>query len=390
MRVLFITSSYPSSRAPYNGVFVRDHAKALLDKGVPVAVLAPRVFREDAVNADDSGVNVRRFRFWSAQKLLAEYTTIPVVRMLTYLLSGARAGVLSCRRWRPSVVHGQWVIPTGLIAVLVGKYLCRLPVVVTAHRLDVEIALSGSRPARILAGFTLLHADHVVAVSSALRDRLVGEFGLDVAKVDVIAMGVDTELFVPRSRRQAARDLDLPARARIVLFVGGLTEVKGVRDLVNALPGVLSEWPDAVLVLAGQGPLEENLRRQAAELGVDGAVMFVGSVNHEAVADWMNAADVLVLPSRSEGLPVCLMEAAAAGLPVVATDVGGSAQVVVLGEHSVLVAPGRVDEITAAVIRVLAVKQPDVREPDMTNDSAFSVTSVTRRLVEIYERLASG
>lgn len=384
MRVLIVTTSYPSARAPHNGVFIREHCLELQRRGVEVSVLAPRVFEEDPVDLDDEGINVHRFWFWSEHKLLTEYETIPVVRVLTYLLGGTVACARLVRRTVPDVVHGHWVIPTGLIALIGSRLAGRPPVVVTAHRKDIVVALSGSRMARFLARFTFMRADQVIAVSHALRDTLVEELDIDVSRIDVVPMGVDADVFAPSDRAEARARLAIPQHTRLILFVGGLIPVKGVRELIEAMPSIEPSNPAVLLALAGHGPLAGELRSRAQALGQAQRVRLLGPVPHEELPVWMNAADVFVLPSRSEGLPVCLMESAAVGLPMVATDVGGSSEVLSLDERNVAIAPGDISGLAQAVSAVLDAPRGE-RRSMLAPGSLLTLDGSMDHITRLYE-----
>jgi glycosyltransferase involved in cell wall biosynthesis len=389
MRVLVVTTSYPSRRAPHNGVFIREHCLALKRRGAEVTVLVPRVFREDPVDEDDGGIAVHRFPFWSGQRLLTEYASIPAVRMLTYLVSGVFAGARLARRTRSDVVHGHWAIPTGFIALMAARLSALRPVVVTAHRKDIEVARSGSRIARALAAYTLTRADRVVAVSGVLRDELVDGFGVECSRIEVVPMGVDTGLFAPSDREAARARLDIAPGMRLALFVGGLIPVKGVGDLIEAMGSVLPGDPDVLLTLAGAGPLEADLRAQAETLGQSARIRFLGPVPHDDLPVWMNAADVLVLPSYSEGLPVCLMEAAAVGLPMVATDVGGSAEVLRLDPRNTLVSPGSVGQLAVAVGAALAAPR-DTRASMLSEAPLFTLDGSVAMIESLYASAAGS
>lgn len=378
MRVLVVTTSYPSAHAPYNGIFVREHARALARRGHEVTVLAPRVFRDDPTRVADGAVTLRRFRFWSGQKLLVQYARVPVVRVATLLVSGTLATFAEARRMRADVIHAQWAIPSGLLAVWAAAIL-RVPVVVTVHRADLVMGLEGPRLARTLMGHALRRCADVIVVSEAQAEQVAKGFGVPADRVRVVPMGADTDLFAPRSRAKARADLGL-ADAPTVLFVGGLTQVKGVRELIAAFPSLRERVTGVRLLLAGDGPLREELETEAA----GEAVQFLGSVAHEALPALMHAADVLVLPSHSEGLPVVLMEAAAAGLPVVATEVGGSGEVTALNPASRLIAPGDPEGIADALVGVLALGAPDVRRPDLASDDPYALDGSVRRVEAAY------
>ena len=389
MRVLIVTTSYPSVRAPHNGVFIREHALELKRRGLDVFVLAPRVFAEDPVELDDGGITVHRFAFWSQDKLLTEYEGIPVLRMATYLIGGIAAGARLVRRVRPDVVHGHWTIPTGLIALVSSRLTLRPPVIVTAHRKDIVVALSGSRMARFLAQLTLSRAAQVVAVSHVLRDTLVKDLGADEARIEVVPMGVDTDVFCPMDRSAARARLGIAPETRLVLFVGGLIPVKGVRELVEAMPSVAPGDATVQLVLAGHGPLEGELRSRAGSLGQADRIRLLGAVDHDELPHWMNAADLLVLPSHGEGLPVCLMEAAAVGLPMVATDVGGSAEVLSLDPRNILVPPGDPERLAEAISAMLAAPAGP-RASMLEAAPLLTLEGSTDHVVGLYEKLVAS
>ena len=158
--------------------------------------------------------------------------------------------------------------------------------------------------------------------------------GVPKSKIKVVANGVDRR-FQPADRRVMRERLGLPDGEFIVLFVGLLVPVKGVDLLVGALAELVD--PKPLCLLIGDGPERPELERQAAELGVGERLRFVGCRSSDEIPTWMGAADILVLPSRSEGRPNVVLEAQACGLPVVATRVGGTPELVCDGKTGLLV-----------------------------------------------------
>jgi glycosyltransferase involved in cell wall biosynthesis len=178
--------------------------------------------------------------------------------------------------------------------------------------------------ARLLA--VVRRADAFVAVSRTIRDELVGA-GAPPAKVWSIGNGVDTDRFAPAAAGERAvirRALGLPG-GPLAVYAGRIAPEKGVDVLVEAWPEVVARAPAARLAVIGGGPEQARVHELARALGVAGSIAFVGGVPD--VAPYLRAADAAVLPSRSEGMPVALLEAMSCGLPVVATRVGGSAEV---------------------------------------------------------------
>lgn len=195
----------------------------------------------------------------------------------------------------------------------------------------------------------LRRAKAVVAISPGSRDLLITEFGLAPARIWVIPNARSAEQYHPPSRfeRLAARSrLRLPVDGTVLASVGALSSEKRADVAVRALTAL----PDAMLVIAGDGPERPALEALAASVA-PGRVRFLGSV--PAVMPVLAAADVLVHSSDSEGVPGILIEAGLAGVPVVATDVGFVRDVVVPGATGELVRPGQPNELASMVDHVL-------------------------------------
>ena len=210
--------------------------------------------------------------------------------------------------------------------------------------------LMGSPKHRVPFFRAIEPVDHLIAVSDGQR-RTYERIGVPAEGMTTVANGIR-----PRGEgpgRQAAREaLGLGPDQPVVLTVGRLNVMKGHTHLLDAVPGLLRRSPDLAVVIVGQGHLEQALRAQAAALGVTGAVHLAG---HRSDARMLlDAADVFVLPSRHEGMPLALLEAMDAGLPVVATRVIGSEEVVDEGRTGLLVRPRDPAGLEAALARLLS------------------------------------
>lgn len=171
-----------------------------------------------------------------------------------------------------------------------------------------------------------------------------------------------------------------------ILFLGRLREKKGVYDLIRAMPLVLSKVPDARFVLAGDGELAEA-ETLARELGVSDALVLPGWVDGEAKAQLISEASVFTLPSYFEGLPVCILEALAARVPVVATSVGGIPDVISDGQCGRLVAPGDVDALADAIVGLLLDRSLARRFVEAGADVVerrFESTVIIRQIEQLY------
>lgn len=203
----------------------------------------------------------------------------------------------------------------------------------------------------------LRDGDAFVAMSRAIRDEFVGS-GVPCEKVAWIPHGVDTTRFRPASSSERAalrQGLGLPIDGRVIIYTGRLLRGKGLENLIAAFAQVAAAVPSAHLAIVGAGEghlaVEGPLRAQAGAEGLAGRVTFAGRV--DTVDDWLRAADVFAFPSLYEALGIALIEAAACGLPAVASRTGGIVDVVEDGRSGLLVTPGDVGELSAALLRLV-------------------------------------
>jgi glycosyltransferase involved in cell wall biosynthesis len=176
----------------------------------------------------------------------------------------------------------------------------------------------------------------------------------------------------------------------VLLCVAGLRKEKGHADLLNAV-SLLSEMGTPVrLLLAGSGPLEGQLRATRDQMGLQGRVVFLGL--RDDVPDLLAAADLFVLASHFEGLPVAVMEALAAGKPVVATEVGGLPEAVANGVEGLLVPPSRPDRLAEAIARLVAdpALRAQMAEAAQQRGATFDIALTARELETIYLDVASS
>ena len=256
-----------------------------------------------------------------------------------------RRGVESVRR----VIQecGVDLIHThGYKADMYGYFAARdtgVPVMATCHNW-----VGDSLPVRIydfLDHMTLRQFPHVVAVSEAVR-RSLRRYGVRPSRISVVPNGIDVDTF-DRGGCEFAEELRKDGKLTIGL-VGRLVLDKGGDWLLRAAVEVLRIRPDAMLVFVGEGPARAGLEQMSRELGVAGRVIFTGY--RQDMASVYAALDIVVLPSRKEAMPVTLIEAMAAGRPVVATRVGAVDQVVAHGETGLLVDRGDWHGFTQALL----------------------------------------
>lgn len=355
MRLLVVTAAYPGPADPVRAVWLENLNLALSrPPETEVAVVAPRVSRTDPLEELRRGLRVRRFRYPGGRRL-KDIRRPSAFVVGAYLLSAFRTSLSECRRLRPDAILCHWVLPAGPAAALAAR-AARAPLVLVAHGSDVNRYARSYRVGRMLARFAVRSARAAVAVSEDLRGALVRELGARPARTHVVPMGIDAALFRrerldpedAEARKVGARArLGLDPTRRLLLFVGDLIEEKGLRNLLAARRALEASGLAVDLVLAGEGPLRAAAEAEAPS--AEGRIRTLGIVPQEELASWYRAADLLVLPSASEGCPVSVEEALACGLPVVASRVGGLPEIVDDGVTGRLVRPGDLGELERAL-----------------------------------------
>lgn len=281
----------------------------------------------------------------------------------------------ACKQRPPDVVHVHgWDCghdPAGMLASLrAGGYA----VVFTEHNSPDP----KRTPPYVDSPLNLAHA--VIAVSEAGR-RGVLHVGRARPPVTVIPYSVPPLPAPPEHNR--------PAGAGVVITcVARLHPQKGHADLLEAVARIVATAPPFTLQLAGDGPLRADLEDQVRRLGLEAQVTLLGLVTRDRLSAVLAATDLVVLPSYWEGLPVSLIEALSAGLPIVASDAGGNPELVRHGENGLIVPAGDVDALAAALLEL--VGQPERRHAmgvasrRRFAEGAFEVEPVTRQLLTVY------
>ena len=223
-------------------------------------------------------------------------------------------------------------------------------------------------------------ADRVIAVSKACADELKVFYG--VKNLETIPNAVDTSFFYPSNGKN---DLN-----PCVLYTGRLSPEKGIIDLIKAAEYVRKDYPDIKFVIAGKGPLERRLKNIVSKLDLEKNFHFAGYVNHDALLKYYQSATLYVLPSYREGLPTGLLEAMSCGLPVVATAIAGTSEVVVERKTGLLVPPNAPERLANAILTLIVDSK--LREEMGSNarkriGKFYDWNSITTKIERVYQSL---
>ena len=264
---------------------------------------------------------------------------------------GARKLAHVLRQRRIQILHSHQ-FRASFFASPVGKW-CGVPVILeTSH--GRELWRKGWLKSRFIWDrFSARLVDRIIAVSGATARYLVEQKGIPQEKIVVICSAVDLGQFDPAwpAPEELKASLGFRDSDPVLLVAGRLEPQKGHRVLLEAMPAVLQEFPNARLVCLSDGSLLNDLKEMATRKGLSDCVRFVG--RQPDVRDWLAIADLSVLPSFYEGLPLAPIESLAAGRPIVATAVDGTPEVVIDGKTGLTVPPGNPKRLAEAIRRML-------------------------------------
>ena len=361
-RLVVFTTLFPHPGQPNAGVFIRERMFRV-GEVLPLTVVAPVPwfplqslirrwrphFRPDAPRSEiQDGIEVLHPRFFSVPGLFKSLDGF-------FMALGSLPTLLRLRKtFAFNLIDAHFAYPDGYAATLLGRWL-GVPVTITLRGTEVPLARDPARRRKIVAA--LARARGVFSVSDSLKRHAVS-LGADAATIRVVGNGVDTAKFHPVPKAAARAALGLAQDAPVIVSVGALVERKGFHRVIECLPALSRQFPGLrYLIVGGGGPegnMTEALRRQVAELGLQDVVHFLGPLAPAELKQPLSAADVFVLATRNEGWANVFLEAMACGLPVVATDVGGNAEVVCRTELGAIVPFGHREALQQAIADALA------------------------------------
>ncbi len=324
LRILVVTSQFPIAGEPNRGRPVLQTVREL-SKLATVRVVSP-------IATYPTWARPRSYLFRASDRAHrvdgcdVGYVSYPALPLLTRPINGwlcGRALHKPIADFAPDVVLSYWLYPDAYGAMLAARQ-AGVPLVTGARGSDLRVRDVISRQ---LTRPVLAASRRLLVVSDDLGHVAVDDYQMDPERIRVVPNGCDASIFHPAPRAEARRALGVSDDAQLLLYVGRLVPEKGLRELLDALRAMSATRPNLQLALIGEGPMQaEIVARLQAEPSLQ--VRLAGAQPPAEVARWMAAADLVTLPSYSEGHPNVLVEALACGRAVVATDVGGIPEVV--------------------------------------------------------------
>jgi glycosyltransferase involved in cell wall biosynthesis len=394
---LVLSTLYPNPVNPRFGTFVARSVEALARRGdwrvtvvnpiglPPLALGRYRALADLPAQAEEGGVTVHRPHFTLIPRFGARRNAAAIARAVLPLAQAIHAETPF------DLVDAQFFFPDGPAAAIIARALAPerggLPLSIKARGSDITL-WGGQDFARAQMLEAAAQAAGLLAVSRDLAAQMAA-LGMPREKITVHYTGLDRDRFRPfdhpQLRRQLADQLGfaIAGNAPLLACVGALIARKGQAIAIAAL----SQLPEARLLLIGKGEEEAALRAQAQREGVAARVFFAGSVDHDLMPLLLSAADVMVLPTVSEGLANAWVEALACGTPVVTCDVGGARELIANDVAGRLVTRDP-EAVAAAVQAILA--DPPPREAVAALTEGFSWDANAAALAAHYAGLVAA
>ena len=391
-KLLIVTTTFPRwENDPGPAAFVFHHAKAL-SKYFDVTVLVPH-FKGAALKENIDGIKIKRFKYAPEKYevltdgagiqnnmkagFLYKILALPLIASLFFSVG------IELIRGGYKYINSHWLVPAGLLTALASTGM-KTSHVITTHAADYDL-LKRLPGGNVIIRYLANKAQAIVCVSKRLS-RGISEVTGNMDGISIMPMGVDTKTFVfNENERKKYQDKLETGGFPLLLFVGKLSPKKGVDVLVSAVSKLNDE--KISLAIAGDGELMPDLKKLVGDLGVEDRVTFLGAVPNSEIASLYSAADVVVVPSivdekgETEGMPVVILEALAAGRKVIATTCC-SVPDNLIGKGVTEISPADPDLLASKIENVLAGGQ----EVDQSAVSVYDIHNVAK----FYHELITG
>jgi len=375
MKIIVLTNLYPNKAEPNRGIFIK-HQVTALSKICDVKVIAPVSFYSGLLknkkHPDFPGVSFDKID--GVEVLYPKYFYTPKIFRALYGFFMFFSVLPLCKKlsktYSPDIYISYWLYPDGFATTLLGKFF-KKPFITNALGCDLN-HYTTYYFRRKMIGYATKNADLNLILGKQMRPKLKC-LGVPDEKILDVFNGVRKDKFFPVDKNEARKKLKLDFNSPIIIFIGRFSEEKGVKNLIAAL-GKLSNT-DVKLILIGEGHLRGDLEKQVDALGLKNRVRFTGLIKQDELPLWINASDLLCLPSLREGWPNVIMESLACGTPVVASNVGAIPEIISCDKYGYLAEPNKQEELA--------------KQLDMALNKKWNKESVSKNpLIKTWDELA--
>ena len=367
MKVLVISQIFPCKRHPTSGIFLANLLIDLSKNVDKLIVINPRVYIPKILT-----VFKKNWKKWRVDPMISKEERMIIFRPFyiylpkswLYGLNGLlmyislKKIVKRCiENEKIEIIIGHNILPEGIAATLLGQRF-KIPVVSWAIGSDIHNFANSSRLNKYFTKKCINDSVKVLTTSKELENRIKSICNC-VEHIETFYRGIDLSNFenLPYDKEALKEKLKLNNKKKYILYMGRLIRTKGIYELAECFITISKKYADYDLLLVGEEIEKNALIRLFKESNLLDRVIFKGIVTHKEVAYYMNISELLIFPSWAEGLPNVVMEAMASGLPVVATSVGGTPEILINEVTGLSVPVQEVEKLTAATIRIIEDKK---------------------------------
>jgi len=359
MKILVLTDLFPEPANPNHGIFIYQWAKHLSQKVDLTVLQTVWTTKQQLLTSESLEIFRKNFSNYSDQFI---WRQIPI-KIPYYDRLWLRALFFhhSVKKYFKKYLNdfdlliGQMGVPGGFVAV---KLACQYNKKTIVGLRGSDVTSYPFQPIlRRMVLWTYRRADILVTVSNDLRQKLI-DLDFDSSKIEVIHNGIDS-FFSPLPKTEARRYLNL-SNTRIIIFIGYLIARKDWLTLIEGVK-IFSQITACKCYLIGTGEDRLLIEKKIRDEKIEDRIILIGNVAHHVLKYWYNAADVLCLPSKREGIPNVVLESFACGIPVVASNIAGNCEIVKEGKNGYLFNVGDKQSLVKSLQKVFEMKwNPDI------------------------------
>jgi len=387
MRIAIFSDTFPPQ---VNGVasVVRDSANMLASMGHDVAVFTVGDKNRKETTASGATFDVINLPSLSVPKFIYRGGDF------AFALPPGFGTLRALKKFKPDIIHTHTPFTAGWGAVF-GKKLCGVPLIGTHHTFyddylkHVKIDYAWGRKFSWQYTVAYYNRADVVTSPSRVLGADLAHYGL-TRRLEIMPNPVNVEFFVPATSAAEKKKLKqrFGAGKRSAVYMGRISYEKDIDQAIRAFSSAARHIPDATLMIVGDGPERKKLELLAKKLGIEKKIIFTGMLHREDLRDALRANDVFVTASRSENMPVSVIEAMACGLPVASVRAKGIPEIVDHGKNGLLVEPDCPEKLGAAIVQLFS-SPTDLQKKSRTSRklaNRYSHKNITEAMVGLYEQ----
>jgi teichuronic acid biosynthesis glycosyltransferase TuaC len=383
--LLVIVNDFPNQDNSYIvGIFVKEQLKSIKNYFDNIYVISPVAFGMELMRK----IPNRDYQYDNIKIFFPKYLNFPLFyfkgrSIWVALEKRAILSVIQREKITFDLIHAHYTWPSGAVSVEFKK-IFNVPVVITEHT-HIALYKELARKERVYIN-TLKNCDAIIRVNK--NDiPLFHKLGITEKKIHYIANGYDPKKFFPISKEKACKSLNLPLDKKIILNISRLSEEKGQTFLISAIADIVHIRKDCICYIGGYGPARKKLETQIKEAHLKNYVNLIGFIPDNEMALWINACDVFVLPSLSEGNPTVMFETLGCGKPFLGTKVGGESDIIISDNLGLLVEPGNSAKIIEMIL--MALNHEWDRDAILAYAERYTWENIARQIIVVYKQILS-